>query len=128
MIAFRYTALGHGVLLCYLPFGIGLMHKMAKGDKLYIRESRKETAQLCATDKFFAACTNAHNNLLETYPFFAAAVLGGLQAGVPKSQVLCRVNCSQSAVHEFCAGRSPCQRVPRCTRSIHFLLLDAAFQ
>ena len=81
-----YTCLLLGMALAYFPFGVLLILKIQKG-KTGNTDPRKDSAVLGATSPMAARCSAAHNNMLEGYGFFAAAVLGALQAGVSAAVV-----------------------------------------
>ena len=81
-----YMCLLLGMALAYFPFGVLLILKMRKG-RMGNTNPRKESATLAATSPMAARCSAAHNNMLEGYGFFAAAVLGALQAGVSAAVV-----------------------------------------
>ena len=82
-----YFCLLLGLGLTYIPFGVLLVIKMTKSSNLDNVNPRKATQTLAATNPMAARSMAAHNNMLEGYSFFAAAVLAALQAGVAPAVV-----------------------------------------
>ena len=87
-IASPYEALLLAVCSCYVPwtFGVAIKSSVTKPDNV---NPRKQNAALAATHPAFARCQAAEQNMLESFPYFAAAVLACVQAGVA-SETVCK--------------------------------------
>merc|ERR1712205_245785 len=72
--------------LTYFPFGVLLVLKFLNGKTDNV-DPRKATEHLKATSPLASKCLNAHNHMLEGFPFIAAAVIAALQAGVAATVV-----------------------------------------
>ena len=87
-----YTALMYAVMLTYLPFSLGQFYKMSisaptLGTVRKNDDVRKYNEQLKATHPMFSKLCAAEANSNEAFPFFAAAVLAAMQAGVTSATV-----------------------------------------
>ena len=87
-IATPYEALLFAVCSCYVPwtFGVAIKASVTTPDNV---NPRKQNAALAATHPAFARCQAAELNLLESFPYFAAAVLSCVQAGVA-NETICK--------------------------------------
>jgi uncharacterized MAPEG superfamily protein len=76
-------------MLTYVPFSLGMLYKLryAAPDNV---QPRKQSQTLAATSPVFARILAAEGNLNEGFPFFAAAVLAAVQAGVA-DPLVCRL-------------------------------------
>ena len=96
LLACRYMCLFYAYWLCYLPMGLRLLFQMNFNEGPWTMFSpspktkgflpnvnnRQAVQNLVATNPTAARLNNAHLNQMEGYPFFAAAVLACMQAGV----------------------------------------------
>merc|ERR1712196_238596 len=79
-----YQALLLAFGLAYFPMGARLIVQMSSGYMDNVDPTGNKM-KLCATNKFASRLNAAHNNLMEGFPFFAAAVLSCMQVGVSKT-------------------------------------------
>ena len=81
-----YEALFWMYVLCYVPFGFFLFFKIMTGHSANT-DPRDSSATVCSVSPLAKRLMACHNNLLEGYPFFAAAALAATQAGVAKDVI-----------------------------------------
>ena len=83
------NGLTHAATVVYLPMFVRIFVQARLGGKYDNLNPRAQINRLMG-DELFSRLHNSHINSLESFPFFAAAVLGGLHAGVERSR-LCRI-------------------------------------
>merc|ERR1712039_1002148 len=77
-------ALTHGGFLVYAPMFARLVVTPGGYDNV---NPRGQVAKMVNTDGAFARLHAAHVNTMESWPFFAAAILAGLHAGVDRTRL-----------------------------------------
>lgn len=81
-------ALYWSFFLCFLPIGLRIVYFSLKGhfsDLTNNINPRAQRDELRKSDHIVAMLSNSHENMLENFPFFAAATLAGLHARVNAS-------------------------------------------
>merc|ERR1719356_349360 len=76
--------------MCYFPFGLILISKIqlrGQDNGPDNVDPRAATDKLAQDNAYIRHCQAAHQNMLEGFPFFAAGVLGALQASVDPATV-----------------------------------------
>jgi uncharacterized MAPEG superfamily protein len=86
------SGLTHAATVVYAPMFLRIFVQARLGrSKGYDNlDPRAQIARFMGKSQIFSRLHNSHVNGLESFPFFAAAVLGGLHAGIERSR-LCRI-------------------------------------
>jgi uncharacterized MAPEG superfamily protein len=76
--------LTHGASVTYLPMFLRLFFTPGGYDNV---SPRTQLARLLVEDSLFTRLHNSHVNALESWPFFAAAMLAGVHSGVDQTRL-----------------------------------------
>merc|ERR1712146_312427 len=82
-----YLAIPYAIALTYVPFGLGVFIKAGAKGGLDNVNPRKQADLVAAQSPLFARLQAAEKDLNEGFPFFAAALLSAISAGVAKDTI-----------------------------------------